>query len=173
MPVNFFSTAQGGRTKCLFASSSSLSISLSPLSLSLSVFSLSLSPFAPGIIASFEILVGRKSHPYLMTEPNQSIIDPSLGYQTFTRVHFLCSVLELLSHQSRGEVVLCYAKSLQSCPALCDPMDCSPRGSSVHGILRARILEWVAIPSSKGSSLPGDQTHISYISCIGSRVLYH
>ena len=44
------------------------------------------------------------------------------------------------------------AKSLQSCPTLCDPMDCSPPGSSVHGILQARILEWVAMPSSRGSS---------------------
>ena len=40
----------------------------------------------------------------------------------------------------------------QSCPTLCDPMDCSPPGSSVHGILQARILEWVAIPFSRGSS---------------------
>jgi len=42
-------------------------------------------------------------------------------------------------------VYLC-AKLLQSCPILCDPMDCSPLGSSVHGILQARILEWVAFP---------------------------
>ena len=40
----------------------------------------------------------------------------------------------------------------QSCPTLCDPTDCSPPGSSVHGILQARILEWVAIPFSRGSS---------------------
>ena len=40
------------------------------------------------------------------------------------------------------------AKSLQSCPTLCDPMDCSPPGSSVHGILQARTLEWVAISFS-------------------------
>ena len=39
----------------------------------------------------------------------------------------------------------------QSCPTLYDPMDCSPQGSSVHGILQARILEWVAMPFSKGS----------------------
>ena len=43
-----------------------------------------------------------------------------------------------------------HAKSLQSCPTLCDPMDCSPPGSSVHGILQARILEWVAISFSRG-----------------------
>ena len=40
----------------------------------------------------------------------------------------------------------------QSCPTLCDPVDCSPTGSSVHGILQARILEWVAISFSRGSS---------------------
>ena len=42
----------------------------------------------------------------------------------------------------------------QSCPTLCDPMDCSLPGSSVHGILRARVLEWVAISFSRGSSQP-------------------
>ena len=42
-----------------------------------------------------------------------------------------------------------HAKSLQLCTSLCDPMDCSPPGSSVHGILQARILEWVAMPSSR------------------------
>ena len=48
------------------------------------------------------------------------------------------------------------AKSLQSCPALCNPMDCSPPGSSVHGILQAnKKLEWVALPSSRGSARPG------------------
>ena len=44
--------------------------------------------------------------------------------------------------------------STQSCPALCDRMDCSPPGSSVHGILQARALGWVAIPFSGGSSRP-------------------
>ena len=46
----------------------------------------------------------------------------------------------------------------QLCPSLCDPMDCSPLGSSVHGILQARILKWGAIPLSRGSSWPRDQT---------------
>ena len=46
----------------------------------------------------------------------------------------------------------------QSCPTLCNHMDCSPPGSSVHGILQARILEWVAISFSRGSSRPSDQT---------------
>ena len=43
-----------------------------------------------------------------------------------------------------------HAKSLQSCSTLCDPMDCSPPGSSVHAVLQARILEWVAMASSRG-----------------------
>ena len=46
----------------------------------------------------------------------------------------------------------------KSCPTLCDPMDCSPPGSSVHGIYQARILEWVAISSPKGSPQPRDWT---------------
>ena len=61
----------------------------------------------------------------------------------------------------------------QSCPALCDPKDCSPPGASIHGILQARILEWVAITFSRGSSCPRDLTAVSYISCIGRQVLYH
>ena len=51
------------------------------------------------------------------------------------------------------------AKSLQSFPTLCDPMDYSLTGSSVHGILQAGILEWVAMPSSRGSSPPRDGAH--------------
>ena len=54
------------------------------------------------------------------------------------------------------------AKSLQSCLTLCDPTDCSPPGSSVPGILQARILQWVAMPSSRGSSRPRDGIHVSY-----------
>ena len=63
--------------------------------------------------------------------------------------------------------VCMHAKSLQLCLNLCNPRDCSPPGSSVHGILQARILEWVAMPSSRGSSQPRDGTHVSYFSCIG------
>ena len=66
-----------------------------------------------------------------------------------------------------------HAKLLQSCLSLCDPMDHSPPGSSVHGILQARTLEWVAISSSRGSSQPRFQTHVSYVSCIGRWILYH
>ena len=58
-----------------------------------------------------------------------------------------------------GQWCVC-AKSLQSCPTLCDPMDYSPPGISVRGILQARIMEWVAIPSSRGSSQLRDGTHV-------------
>ena len=54
----------------------------------------------------------------------------------------------------------------QLCATLCDPMDCSLPGSSVHGILQARILEWVTIPFSRGSSQLRDQTQVS---CIAGR----
>ena len=55
---------------------------------------------------------------------------------------------------------------IQSCLALCDPMDCSLPGFSIHGILQARILEWVAISFSRGSSRPRGQTQVS---CIAGR----
>ena len=63
-----------------------------------------------------------------------------------------------------------HANSPQLCLNLCEPVNCSPPGSSVHRILLARILEWVAMPSSRGSSQPRDQTCVS---CIGRWVLYH
>ena len=55
------------------------------------------------------------------------------------------------------------SEAAQSCLTLCDPMDCSLPSSSIHGILQARILEWVAISFSRGSSRPRDQTHVSGI----------
>ena len=55
---------------------------------------------------------------------------------------------------------------------LCKAMDCSPPGSSVHGVLQARTAGWVTMPSSRGSSQPRDWAHISYVSCIGRWVLY-
>ena len=61
----------------------------------------------------------------------------------------------------------------QSCPTLCRPKDCSLPGSFVDEISQARIVEWVAISSTRGSSWPRDQTLISCISCIGRWILYH
>ena len=77
---------------------------------------------------------------------------------------------ELLWESAKN--VLC-AKLLQSCLTLCDPMNCSPSGSTVHIILQARILEWVAISFSKGSSWTRDWTLVCFVSCMGRRVLNH
>ena len=74
---------------------------------------------------------------------------------------------------SQRRYVCVHAKLLQSYLTLCDPMDCSPTGSSVHGVLQARKVEWVAVASCRGSSRPRDWTHISYVSRIGRQVLYH
>ena len=99
--------------------------------------------------------------------------------------HIPCIGRLILTHRTTREVPLKHVLSrfncagcvlclvAQPCPTLCDPMDCSPPGSSDHGISQARILEWAAISYSQGSSQPRDQTHISYVSCIGGWVLYH
>ena len=71
--------------------------------------------------------------------------------------------------QRRPECV----KLLQSGPTLCDPTDCSLPGSSVHGILQVRILDWIVFPFSGGSSSPRDLTQVSYVSCTGRWVLDH
>ena len=63
------------------------------------------------------------------------------------------------------------AQLLQLCPTLCDPMDYNLPGSSVHGILQARILKWAAMPSSRGSPRPRDQSRVSWVSCTGRWVL--
>ena len=68
--------------------------------------------------------------------------------------------------KSKSILIRCgwvHAKSFQSCLTLCDGMGSSLQGTSVHGILQARILEWFAISSSRVSSLPWDQIQISYI----------
>ena len=60
----------------------------------------------------------------------------------------------------------------QCCPTLCDPMNCSPPGSSVHGILQERIVEWVAMPFSRGPSQSKEQTSTSCFSWIADRFFY-
>ena len=69
--------------------------------------------------------------------------------------------MEIKVHLFPFKFLVCvHAKSLQLCPTLCDPMDCSPPGSSVHEIFQARILEQVAIPFSGGSSQPRDENQV-------------
>ena len=68
-------------------------------------------------------------------------------------------------------VSACVLSRLSHVQLFVTPMDCSLSGPSIHGILQTRILEWVAMPSSRGSSRPWDQTHVSYVSCIGKWIL--
>ena len=71
------------------------------------------------------------------------------------------SSLKYINYQkAKAKVKVLVARS---CPTVCNPMDCSPSGSSVHGVLQARMLEWVAIPFSRGSSGPRDQAQSSCI----------
>ena len=69
--------------------------------------------------------------------------------------------------------LMCTRARAQSCPTLCNPMDCSPPGSSVHGIPQARILEWVALPSSRRSSSPRDRNVVFLRLLRGRWILYH
>ena len=70
-------------------------------------------------------------------------------------------------------VCVCVCVCVLSYLTVYSPIDCSPPGFSVHGIFQARILEYVAISYSRGSSRPRDWIHITCISCIGRRTLYH
>ena len=81
-----------------------------------------------------------------------------------------CHQCSVKIKQIMSNAIMCvFAKLLQSFLTLCVPMDCSPPGSSVYGILQARILEWVATLSFRGSSQSRDQTCISCSSCIAGR----
>ena len=113
----------------------------------------------------------------VMSDSSQPVdCSPSGSPVTPNKTDMLLPPLILSSMWSHRFLCLCacmHAKSLQSCLTLCNPMDCSPLVSSVHEILQARTLEWVAMPSSRGSSQPRDRTLISHISCISRQVLYH
>ena len=91
-----------------------------------------------------------------MSPPQQPPLTPTPHLQ-----HEEVRILLNLQKQTPTESGICThvcTKSLQSCPTLRDPMDCSPPASSVHGILQARILQWVTMPFSRGSSRSRDRT---------------
>ena len=82
---------------------------------------------------------------------------PFIEKAVFFPVVYSCLLFyRLIDHIVKGKVLVAL-----SCLTLCHPMDCSPPGSSVHGILQTRILEWVAMHSSRGSYWPRNRTHIS------------
>ena len=112
---------------------------------------LALSLFLPQVAAP---CIPPSSHELVVSD------SPFLPRQP-TLLSFLSSCCSLLCLQACSVAPLC--------STLCDPVDCSPPGSSVHGISQARIPEWVAIPFSRGSSRPRDPTHVSCVSCIVGR----
>ena len=87
----------------------------------------------------------------------------------FRDVFMLFCISEICSFLLLSISCMC-GQLLQSCPTLCDPLDCSLPGSSVPGTSQARILEWSAMPSSRGSSQPRDQTRVS---CLAGRFFTH
>ena len=119
---------------------------------------------------------------FLLTSLNRAVVDgaasglpipfgsdfPSASYYGLLTASTYDSARGLSLVSNRGQGLLLpfrvaffskacvYAQLLQSCLTLCDPTDCSPPGSSVYGILQARIMEWVAISFSRASSQPGD-----------------
>ena len=105
------------------------------------------------------------SHAAWVAEFNSSIFLVSWRQNrprtmTISRLEVSCSITVC--------VCVCVCVCAQSHPTLCNPMDCSPPVSSVHGILQAKVLEWLAISCSRGSSQPMDRT---WVSCIAGRFL--
>ena len=113
--------------------------------------------------------MGEQTHCLLQKKLRSFNLDlcwrPSLEIQAFG-IGTLNGKSPILRH-------LCMLSHFSPVWFFCDPVDCSLPGSSVHGILQAKILEWVAMPSSRGSSWPRDWSLISHVSCIGRWVLYH
>ena len=99
-------------------------------------------------------------------------LSSNLFFYFFLFLGQVCCWISLLN-SSVYSLSYVHAKLSPSRVTLCDPMDCNPPQSSVHGIHQAIILEWVAMCSSRGSSRPRDRTRVSYISCTGRWVLYH
>ena len=89
-------------------------------------------------------------------------MDRGAWWATVHRVAKSWQWLKQLSRHARGSSKWkLTVVAVQLCPTLCNPMDYSPPGSSVHGILQTRIVGWVAMPSSRGPSQPRDQTQVS------------
>ena len=105
-------------------------------------------------------------HPF----PPLPSVFPSIRVFAFGATYQLWSSQLMIERVAleQHSVCMCAQSITQSYPTLCDPMDCSPPGSSVHGIFQARVLEWVAISFSSRSSQPRDWTHVS---CIVRQIL--
>ena len=82
---------------------------------------------------------------------------PDLKSEKHSFILFFKTLSCFFTFRSKLDLSLLCGKLLHSCPTLCNPVDCGPPGSSVHGILQTRILGWVAMPSSRVSSQPRDR----------------
>ena len=103
------------------------------------------------------------SHPCMTTGKTIALTRRTLVGKVMS---LLLNILSRLLVSDKTPASNVCAMSLQLCPTFCDLRGGSPPGSSVHGILQARILEWVAMPSSGGSSPPRNQICVSHIFCI-------
>ena len=129
----------------------------------------------PGLPVHHQLLEFTQTHVYWVgdaIQPSHSLLSPSPPtfnlsqhqdlFKWVSSLNQVAKVLEfqlqLQSFQRIGE-----GEVTQSCPTLCNPMDSSPSGSSIHGVFQTRILEWVAISFSRGSSWPRDRTSVSHI----------
>ena len=111
------------------------------------------------------------SHPLLFLLTEDSVLLPLLKPSWTSVIYQVTYYLSLTQRVLSITLLPCAAaKSLQSCWTLCDPVDGSPPGSPIPGILQASILEWVAISFSRGSFQPRDWT---WVSCIAGRLFYH
>ena len=89
---------------------------------------------------------------------------PALQFKNINSSAFILLIFKLSPRDmTTGVTMKKWSDVTQSCPTLCDPMDCSLPGSSIHWIFQARILEWVAVSFSRGSSWSRDWTRVSYI----------
>ena len=104
-----------------------------------------------GWVQTFDVLKNAISAKH-----NKMRYSCKLGKEYVKAVYCHSAYLTYMQSESESEVA-------QSCPTRCDPMDCSPPSSSVHGILQARVLEWGAISFSRGSSWLRDWTQVSRI----------
>ena len=114
--------------------------------------------------------------PSLWSLPRLPPSHPSRSSQSSTAIGSLCNTA--ISHQPSilhmtVSHISCLRSVVKSCPTLCNSMDCSLPACSVQGIFQARILKWVAISFSRGSSQPKDQIWVSWVSCIGRQIIYH
>ena len=133
------------------------------------------------LCSRYDFLVGFWHHSSLLLLSVVSLVDYFILMGSNPSVFVSqCRIYEVLLNLKITKVsdfffllVLCFSficSVTKSCLTLCNPMDYSPPGSTVHGISQARILEWVAILFSRGSFQIRDQTHVS---CIGLWILYH